>query len=217
MLSPTLNWPQYEVKNGFMSIANEKYVYLFCPNRFKLFPQAYNVAFCKGGTKFNIRGQSYDFSNMECTENVIHSIERTGESCFSGNTELLKVIFKVLSYTVEAYEVCLDKDNNRPLYTNMRMSSSVADVDYLGTDWSDDDKIALSLDDAYECNRQINVTSSVLGRWFHRDDGCCFAKRQLVSPKDLLPGIAQKAAYSHLNVVPHWSTCNLEVSGNSYK
>lgn len=195
-----------------MSIPKGDYVSLFCPNRFKMSPKPYVIAFCEGGTKFKINGVSYDYSNIECTEKMTHFVEDTGDSCFAGNTVMLRVAYRIQSQDLGAYEVCFDAENNVPLYTTVRMHSSVADVDHSESEFANDEVISMDFHDAYECDRQINLTSANLGRWFHSDDGCCFAKRMLVSPKDLFPGVPQRAAYSRLNVVPHWSTCNAEVS-----
>ncbi|CAH0719131.1 unnamed protein product, partial [Brenthis ino] len=60
----------------------------------------------------------------------------------------------------------------------------------------------------YNCSNQLRAFVSL--RTTTADHTCCFTKRQLVSPKDVLPGLSQLATYNYLNVVPHWSTCGTE-------
>lgn len=214
LLDTHKNWPTLENTNGFLRIAPGENILLHCPGGFRNIPEIEVTATCERDTKFRIGRNTYDYSDFECRNDVEITIRRTGRQCRVEDSEAVKVGYMVGANFLEVFEVCLDKERNAPVEAKHRLRRSLADVEpkNLSVEWySYDELLPLNLDEIYNCDIQINHISSLLGKWFHSDDKCCFKKRQLINPRDLPAGLAQKAAFSYLNVVPQWSTCNSKV------
>lgn len=215
MLSSSLNWPIFEQSDKYMVFTKGEQFNLFCPKKFKSFPRKQITAFCDGGMDILVNGKKYDYSTIQCTDEVHHIVQRTGEKCLeSGNTERIMITYKeLLGFGIQkqVYEICWDQRNNVPIYAKHMMLHAIADNEY-ETEWLDSDQIRMDFNELYNCEIQTNTISRRLGKSFHTTDKCCFSKRQLVNPRDVFPGPPQKATYSYFNVVPQWSTCNTDVS-----
>lgn len=199
--------------NGFLRIPSEKTIFLHCPSGFQYIPENFEVmATCQGENHFQIGRHIYEFSQLSCREEVPLTVRKTGRRCRNEESELMKIGYTARTKFFESIAVCLDKERNAPIYAKHRLRKSMANVEPKDmTMRYNDDSLPLNLDEIYNCDIQINHISANLGKWFHPEDKCCFKKRQLVNARDLPTGLAQKAAFSYLNVVPQWSTCSSKV------
>ncbi|KAJ8720967.1 hypothetical protein PYW08_006432 [Mythimna loreyi] len=209
MYSPSLGWPVFDVKDGYMIISHQDYFYFNCPSQFSNpnLPLTSNLmAFCEQDNIIKIYGKKYKFADIQCKEEVKPQVSRTGIPCLPGNTETVKIGYRIFTEFLGVYDVCLDKENNVPLFTKHRISPDHTDRS-TEAEWGNS-VLPQDFDMLYDCPRQVYDVSSALGRGLSTRDSCCFSKRQLVSSHDLLPGVPTSAAYDYLNIVPHWSTCN---------
>lgn len=214
MLTPSATWPSLVTYDQYVVLNKSELFYLHCPKSFTLFHAEYVMAFCEHKSKIKIGGYIYEYAEIKCKEETFLTINKTDSKCLPSpvDTEMLQIGYTVLDIFVSAYEVCLDKTNNVPLYTKHELSANQFNIDNNITHWSEETLSPFDFDSMYDCFNQADSISFDLGTDFHRDGHCCFGKRQLVNPRDLHPGISTGAAYTYLNVVPHWSTCNTKVS-----
>lgn len=213
--SRSLDWPVFEVKEGYMIISHHDYFYLNCPSLFSHsnLPSTTKpiTAFCERDNIIKINGQQYNFAEIQCNEDVKPQVLQIDEKkCLPGNTKTVKIGYTVYSEFILVYEVCLDKENNVPLFTKHKLSPTHTDRSAEAA-WSNS-ALPQDFETLYDCRRQAYDISSYLGRGLSTGSSCCFGKRQLVSSHNLLPGVPTAAAYDYLNVIPHWSTCNSKVS-----
>lgn len=212
MLSPSLTWPTFEITEGYMVIPHESYYFLNCPHGFTNYSSTTNfMAYCEGETKMKINGVIYDFSEIQCQDEVKPDSVNTGIHCHIGNTEYIKVGYRIYNQLVKVYEVCFDKDKNITLFAKHKLSPDHTDAN-TEPKWISSHLLPQDFDTIYDCKTQVDDMTSILGRDFLKHDSCCFARRQLVSSHDLRPGIPTTVSHSYLNVIPHWSTCNAKVS-----
>lgn len=183
----------------------------FCSNRFDKFPTKHVTGSCEGDANFVIDEKTYDYSEIMCTEEVKHIAIRTGEKCMSGYTEKVKIAYKLSDDAkLVIYEICLDLANNVPIYAKHVLRKLFANDEY-ETTWSDNEEFGINFEEAYDCDYQVKTIGDWLGSNFHNEDKCCFDKRQLVNTRDVFPGVPQKSTYSYFNVVPKWSSCDVQV------
>ncbi|KAM3966005.1 hemicentin-2-like [Aphomia sociella] len=208
MVTESYQLPSYNVIDDSMQIPKDEIVILSCPERFDLIPTSEIQATCVNGSNFNINGNIYKYTDLKCSTPIKPVVKHTGLRCNPGRTESIKIGYTIRERFLEVYEICLDKDRGVPIFAKNFVHWSTAGIEPKDTIWSDHKSAPYNFDALYDCNYQINGISSVLGKRFHTDDRCCFAKKQLVNSRDVAPGLPQIATYSHLNVVPHWSTCN---------
>ncbi|OWR49308.1 hemicentin-2 [Danaus plexippus plexippus] len=108
------------------------------------------------------------------------------------------------------YDVCLDHEQKIPLFAKQTSNKGIAlnappgDYTFVESKY-----LPFHFGDMYDCDSQLRFISSSIGKSIKpvKDVECCFTKRQLINPRDVLPGLSQVAVYSYLNVIPHWSTC----------
>ncbi|KAG6454119.1 hypothetical protein O3G_MSEX008521 [Manduca sexta] len=207
MFTSPLNWPSYEISADSMIIPRDDYVSLLCPGDFTIFPSPYVMAFCEGEKKFKVKGKTYKYTDIKCKKEFEPNIYETGGECHGDDTELLNIQYEVLDGILQAYDVCYDKYNNMPVYTKHRLDRHMADVEPKNKKWLNTHLWPLNSDNLYDCRNEISKISIDIRSWFHVDDKCCFSRRQLINPRDMIPGLMQSSTYTYLNVVPHWSTC----------
>lgn len=214
MLTPDWKLPSFDNIDGYMRLFSGDKVILQCPKGFKNFEGTEIDVTCDQETNFEYDGISYKYSDYKCKEDFQPIMKETGNPCAPGkNSETIKVGFETRGEFIDVYEVCLDNDNNIPIYAKQSLHRSLSDSILNRTSkWFDSHLNPFDYEALYDCHQQIDIISSVLRKWFHSSDNCCFSKRQLVNPRDVPPGLSQKATYSHLNVVPQWSTCGTVVS-----
>lgn len=213
MYSPSLSWPVFEVNKGFMIIPHKDYFFFHCPSLFNNPSLAYTtnvMAFCERDNTIKINGKIYNFSDIQCNDDVKPQVSKSGIACLPGNTEFIKVGYRVYNELLGVYDVCLDKDNNVPLFVKHRLSPDHTDRS-TEAEWSNS-LLPQDFDALYNCRRQVYDISTTLRRELRSHDSCCFGKRQLVNSHNLLPGIPTSSTYDYLNVIPQWSTCNSKVS-----
>ncbi|KAI8440937.1 hypothetical protein MSG28_009234 [Choristoneura fumiferana] len=204
MLTAKLELPKFEVVDGHVNIPRDEYIVLYCPAGFtKPRRKREIMVTCENNKEFDYEGTIYLYSDLKCTTKVEATAVKTKHSCNHGNSELLDIGFNAGKKFVPVYQVCLD--GIKTIYSKLNIQPTLANIlpnygfnkgphSYLNT--------------IFNCNYQNNKITKILGLEFHTSDSCCFEKRQLVSPKDVAPGLSQIAMYSSINVVPHWSTCN---------
>lgn len=213
MLSSKLEWPLFDKSDDFMIFEKGEHFILYCPTRFKMFPKQYVTAFCDGGMNILINGKKHDYADIQCTEEIKHTVVSKGEKCVPGNTEKLSIGYEILNVNAEVYEICFNKTSQSPIYAKQIMQNSLdSSKDKYKMTWTDSDQFKINFEEVYDCKKQRSTISAHLGRFFHNVDECCFDKRQLVSSKDVFPGAPQEATFSYYNAVPHWGTCNKDVS-----
>lgn len=148
---------------------------------------------CVENSLFTIKDtkEQIELSKIRCQEKIQPVTESFGVRCSRGRTELIQVVFHLETEFIGIYEVCYDKTNNIALFVRHSLDKTIADEII-----KDDRDIA-----RYE---QIDAS-------FNKNDQCGFRKRQLINPRDVLPGLSVIGTYNFMNLVPHWSTCNTEV------
>ncbi|XP_075981850.1 hemicentin-2-like [Anticarsia gemmatalis] len=204
LLKTTLNaWAPFNLSDGYVTMNKNQGFFFYCSNGFTNFPKKIVYATCEGDTQVKIHKNIYAFRDIKCHAEVEPTVQYTDRPCSYGNTEYLNVGYNVFSRFINVYDVCLDKDKNVPLYTRHELSPAQYGVSQNTSNWFKHSLLPFEFDTMYNCDNQMTDISL-----FQSYDGCCFDRRQLVNPKDLQPGVPTTAAFTYLNVVPHWSTCN---------
>ncbi|CAH0591580.1 unnamed protein product [Chrysodeixis includens] len=207
LLSPSLKRPTFEIIDGYMIIPNKQYAILNCPSKFVNFASQPLVrAFCEGDENVKIKGKTYAFPDIKCRREMKPEELRTGITCLPGNTEYVKIGFNIMGRFYEVYKVCLDKDNLVPVFTKQMLPSDQANSSEKSR-WFSSDLLPFDFYRMYDCRHQAVDIGSTFGRDVTSHSSCCFGKRQLVNPHDLPPGVPATTAYSYLNVIPQWSSC----------
>nr|XP_026491835.1 hemicentin-1-like isoform X2 [Vanessa tameamea] len=198
ILSLSKRWPLFEINGSFMRIPKNTKFLLVCPTSYITHKSTnfgqQRLASCVGNTEFQIIGKNIDFEDLNCNEEIKPLSKSTGLHCSRGNTELLKVGYSLRSEFLGVYDICFDKDKNVTLYSRHHIHRSLADrVPDIPIKFTGSNHLPKDFNAIYKCR-----------------DKCCFAKKQLVNPRDVSPGFPQVATYNDLNVLPHWSTCGTE-------
>lgn len=210
--SGSLMWPSsFERIREYVRIPNGEPVLLSCPSGFQIFPVNHIVATCKQQKQFFYNGKNYEFQNLQCRTENRPVLKSTRESCLPGNTEKFRIGYEVLGRFLEVYSVCFDHDNYMPVYAQYSIDRNIAADELKREEWYRNELTPVDFETIYNCEMQLAVMR-IFGTGPSRDDRCCFSKRQLVNPRDVLPGLSQKATYNHINLIPHWSSCNTKVN-----
>ncbi|CAH0719138.1 unnamed protein product, partial [Brenthis ino] len=166
---------------------------------------------CIGNSIFKTDFGNIDISNLKCDGPINIAIKGTNEPCIKGNSELVQVGFQVKSSFLSVYDVCIDKIKNYPCFIKYALNENMANstptelVHYVESSY-----MPFKFEDLYDCSNQLKSIYAKTGVNLSEGNKCCFTRKQLVSPKDMLPGIAQIATYTYVNVIPQWSTCGTE-------
>ncbi|XP_061717385.1 hemicentin-2-like [Cydia pomonella] len=209
MLTPYNKVPNFKTSGVYIRIPKDETIKLVCPSYFNTMYLKEMIVTCDNEQQFlhKADGRHFAYSDLKCREMWQPIVKRTGRQCAKRNAEILNIGFETRATFQTVYEVCLDLDSKNPIYTKLDMQPSLANsVTNNDTVWFNYDS-PVDLDDLYDCTNQNAETSAILNKEFHRGDGCCFAKRMLVNPMDVAPGL-QGATYTHLNLAPHWGTCD---------
>ncbi|XP_039747746.1 hemicentin-1-like isoform X2 [Pararge aegeria] len=166
---------------------------------------------CINGSIFDIDGRYVDFSDIRCNDKVVPLTKNTGIACGPGYTELLKIGYNVGVEFMSIYDVCFDKRLKLPLYAKHDINPMAADsVPNESIDYVKNKHLPFEFDDMYNCGQQRDSILFLTGKRLSTNNRCCFAKRQLVNPRDVITGYQQVATYNYLNVIPKWGTCGTE-------
>ncbi|XP_063384780.1 hemicentin-1-like [Cydia fagiglandana] len=201
--------PDFKTSGVYMRIPKDEKIKLVCPSYFNTMSLREMIVTCEKEQQFlhDASGRYFAYSDLKCRERWQPIVRRTGRPCAKRNAEILNIGFETRETFQTVYEVCLDQDSKNPIYTKLDMQPSLANsVTNNDTVWFNYGS-PVDLDGLYDCTNQNAETSAILNKEFHRGDGCCFAKRMLVNPVDVAPGL-QGATYTHLNVAPQWGTCD---------
>ncbi|KAF9410132.1 hypothetical protein HW555_010708 [Spodoptera exigua] len=213
MFSTSSGWSVFPITDNYMIIPHKSHFYMRCPSGFvnpELFLNSKIMPYCERDDIVKIAGNFYKFGDLKCNKEAKPNFENTEEQCFGDNTEYVKLGFRPSSsnnYVVEVYRVCFDKVNDVPLFTMHQLSPHHTDIPSTSQWYSSSDTSTEDFEELYNCRRQLYDVSMALGRGL-RSASCCFGKRHLVNPRDLLPGIPVTVSFEYKNIVPHWSTCN---------
>ncbi|KAH9643687.1 hypothetical protein HF086_001797, partial [Spodoptera exigua] len=213
MFSTSSGWSVFPITDNYMIIPHKSHFYMRCPSGFvnpELFLNSNIMPYCERDDIVKIAGNFYKFGDLKCNKEAKPNFENTEEQCFGDNTEYVKLGFRPSSsnnYVVEVYRVCFDKVNDVPLFTMHQLSPHHTDIPSTSPWYSSSDTSTEDFEELYNCRRQLYDVSMALGRGL-RSASCCFGKRHLVNPRDLLPGIPVTVSFEYKNIVPHWSTCN---------
>ncbi|XP_052744534.1 hemicentin-1 [Bicyclus anynana] len=209
------SWPVFTVSNGFLRILKHRYFTLFCPESFISHNNenyGNNITtYCVGDSMFQLEGKAVLASEITCDKNVVPLAKNFNQICRGSNTTLIGVGFDVGGSFMSVYSVCFDNFTKTPLFVVHDIHKAIANMTPIHkAQYTRGNYLTLEYEDMYDCRNQINAISSFIGKSLKSDEKCCFMRRQLVNPKDVLPGVAQVATYHYLNVVPQWSTCGSE-------
>ncbi|XP_022823576.1 hemicentin-2-like isoform X1 [Spodoptera litura] len=210
MFSTSGGWSVFRITKHHMIIPHKGYFYMRCPSGFVnpgLSLYSNIIACCERDNIVKIGRKPYNFADLQCNKEVTPNIEHTENKCFGDNTEYVGVGFKSQGYFMEVYRVCFDKVNDVPLFTKHHLSPHHTDISSTSQWFSSSDISAEEFEELYNCRRQLYDISIALRRRL-RSDSCCYGRRQLVNPRDLLPGIPATASFEYKNVVPHWNSCS---------
>ncbi|XP_053616354.1 hemicentin-1-like [Plodia interpunctella] len=183
---------------------------LSCPRSFKNIPKSKISATCIEETKFAVDDRVYNFEDFKCFSKRQLEISRRGFRCSHIDSEIVDVGFYIEGKFSPVYEVCVNKRNNMPIFTKVALRRTLSGVAPKNPEWFESTHVPFNFQTMYDCRKQNLEISRALNRWFPVDDQCCFGKRQLVSPKDVMPGLSQVATYSNLNLIAQWSSCHAE-------
>lgn len=190
-------------------------IFIYCPDSLLIYNEerlgSYISAYCINETQFLVNDKEYDISNIKCKEKIKPKYHKTNTACAPGNTELVQVRFEVKSQIFSVFDVCIDKDKYKIHFVRYIMHSGIANTSLAGATFTNNELLPLNFNDIYNCNSQLKSIYATTGEKLSKDGNCCFGKRQLVSPMDVLPGVMQETTYTYLNVVPVWSSCGQEV------
>ncbi|XP_063384363.1 hemicentin-1-like [Cydia fagiglandana] len=209
MLTSDNKVANFKTSGGYMRIPKDETIKLVCPSSFNTIRLKEMLVTCEDAQQFlhQSSGRRYAYPDLKCRDKWRPIVKRTGRRCAKRKAEILNVGFETGETFETVYEVCLARDSKNPIYTKLDMQPSLANsVTDNDTVWFNYGS-PVDLDSLYDCSNQNAETSAILNKEFHTGDGCCFAKRMLVNPLDVAPGL-HDATYTHLNVVPHWGTCN---------
>ncbi|XP_061380842.1 hemicentin-1-like isoform X2 [Danaus plexippus] len=218
LLTLSRDWPEFRTSNEYVHIPIYKYFLLSCPGSSVIyngetFGQNVKTKCSELKDKIEIKNRIIDYDKLKCTKKMKPLTKRTGISCFEqhgNNTELLQIGFFSRSKFLKVYDVCLDHEQKIPLFAKQTSNKGIAlnappgDYTFVESKY-----LPFHFGDMYDCDSQLRFISSSIGKSIKsvKDVECCFTKRQLINPRDVLPGLSQVAVYSYLNVIPHWSTC----------
>ncbi|XP_059046686.1 hemicentin-2-like [Achroia grisella] len=208
MVTEDFQLPTYDIFNKYVRVPINEGVILSCPESFNVLRAREVIARCVNESNFDINGKIYKYSDLKCTTLAKPVFRNTGLHCAGPRTESIKVGYLARREFLEVYEVCLDKKKRIPLYTKSTLNWAMAGIESKDAKWTNYESLPYDFNALYDCSNQIHEISFKLGRRFHTDDGCCFAKRQLLSSKDVRPGLPQIATFTNLNIIPQWSTCD---------
>lgn len=215
-------WYPFKQVDGLITIPRGNTLLLNCPmshvaDKENIFRETV-YATCIEKSTFKINGKLVDYKDLYCLKENKPIAKKESNSCsqVAEHTRLVTVGFNVRSIVWGVYYVCVDIDKKVPVFAKHTLSPSFANIipkDFINTNFSKSSHLPFEFDFMYDCQNQISpfidLRSAII-------DSCCYKKRQLINPKDVLPGVPQLATYSYLNVVPHWSTCGTEVSLEIY-
>lgn len=203
--------------DGLLRIPSSYNVIMVCPNSFITikgvnFGDHLNGT-CIDGSMFKINNEfDVDFSEIRCNDEIVPLTRNTGTNCGPGKTELLNIGYDVGYEFMGIYDICFDKTHKVPLYAKHEMHPMAADA--LPTEkieFEESRHLPFIFEDMYNCYQQRRSILSITGKRLSTNNKCCFAKRHLVNPRDVIKGYQQVATYNHLNVIPKWGTCGMEV------
>ncbi|XP_063623127.1 hemicentin-2-like [Cydia splendana] len=209
MLTSDNKVTNFKTRGSYMNIPKDETIKLVCPSSFNTIPLREMLVTCENAQQFlhQSSGRRYAYSDLKCRDKWKPIVKRTGRRCAKRKAEILNVGFETGETFETVYEVCFARDSKNPIYTKLDLQPSLANsVTTNDTVWFHYGS-PVDLGGIYDCSNQNAETSAILNKEFHTGDGCCFAKRMLVNPLDVAPGL-QGATYTHLNIVPHWGTCN---------
>lgn len=227
LLSPnSAKWISLENSpNEGLAFNKDEIVRLACPsksndnkNSFAKFkPQEVLVAKCKSGTNFEVNQKSYPFEDLQCEKPVQPSELKTGKECLGQDTELIKIGYNVNSDFVTEYEVCYNKKQKLPVYTEVTIPETIKRIQGEPKEYtwvSNAEEPASNLDKIYSCASQAETFKRILNKNFFENSRCCLEKGRMVSSKHML-FVPEKISTAHyLNTVPQWSTCNTVIKIN---
>ncbi|XP_073954414.1 salivary endonuclease-like [Choristoneura fumiferana] len=203
MLTPKLEIPKFEVVDGHVNIPRDEYIVFYCPAGFTILRKREIMVTCVNNKIFDYEGTKLSYSDFKCNHKVDTIPFNTKHRCNHGNSELIDIGFNARKKFVPVYQLCWD--GIKTVYSKLNIQPTLANI---LPNYGFNNGPHSYLNTIFNCNNQNNKITEILGLEFHTRDSCCFEKRQLVSPKDVAPGLSQTATYISLNVVPHWSTCN---------
>ncbi|XP_052744751.1 hemicentin-1 [Bicyclus anynana] len=209
------SWPVFPVSNGSLQMLKHRNFTFFCPDSYISYKnENYGdrmITYCVGDSMFYLEGKAVSASEITCNKSIVPLAKNFNRPCRGSDTTLMAVGFDVGGSFMPVYRVCFDNITKTPLYVEHDIHKSIANMTPKHkAEYTRSSYLTLEYEDIYDCRNQIDPISSYIGKSLKSDEKCCFKRRQLVNPKDVLPGVAQVATYHNLNVVPQWSSCGSE-------
>ncbi|XP_069362116.1 hemicentin-2-like [Maniola hyperantus] len=203
-------WPVFKVSGGTLRMRKQKNFKLFCPNSFISYGSSnygndLKIS-CAGDSLFELGKRAVKASDITCNQPVFPVARNLSVvKCLGHDTKILHVGFDVDGAPMNVFRVCFNEKTNMTLYAMHSMHKAIAHtIPKHVAGYTRGTTLSFEFDEIYDCGNQVNAISPFTS------EKCCFKRRQLVNPMDVLPGISQVATYHYLNVVPQWSSCGTE-------
>ncbi|CAH2235860.1 jg9865 [Pararge aegeria aegeria] len=210
-------WPIFPTSNGTLRMQKLRKFSLLCPESNIIYngrKHDSNIlkTSCVDDSMFELEGRAVPASKISCTKPIKPLAKALHSSkCLGHNTVRLYIGFDFEGSFLTVFNVCFDNVTKTPLYVEYGMHKAIANtIPNHVNGYTKGRYLRLGFDYIYECRNQMGAISSFTGKTLKSDKKCCFGRRQLVNPRDVLPGISQVATYHYMNVVPQWSTCGTE-------
>ncbi|XP_045778361.1 hemicentin-1-like [Maniola jurtina] len=207
-------WPVFKVSGGTLRMHKHEEFTLFCPNSFISYAGSnygndLKIS-CAGDSMFELRKTTVNASEITCNQPVFPLARNISDrKCLGHDTKLIHVGFDVDGASMNVFRICFSETTNITLYVIHSIHKAIAaTIPKNVAGYTKGTKLRFEFEDIYDCRNQVNEISQFTGKAV--SDNCCFKRRQLVNPMDVLPGISQVATYHYLNVVPQWNSCSTE-------
>lgn len=213
ILTNTFKLPDFFIKDRHLAIPIGTTVQFFCNATFNKFPQRTVKATCREGTTFEINKELVDYRTLKCKE-ALQIVTNPMESTERCKGTLYQIGIQSVFDFIELYKICSD-GTRRSLYTEHILrpwAAGVKAASMLEEKWFHSDMLSYNQNEIYDCKRQSDNISVVLGRSLSGNEDECYIPTQLINEKDVPPGFPQLLTYSYLNVVPHWNSDAARVS-----
>lgn len=143
-----------------------------------------------------------DISELKCDKDVHLTENKLSEKyCVKEPSELMGIGFKLETEWIGIFDACIDKNTNVTYF--IKYSMNIKMRNQMPKDYAETQLLSFKSEDDLGC--RTNGVSK-----------CCFAKKQLLSPEDVLPGLQQIAVYNYRNFITQWSSCGTEVGYSCY-
>ncbi|XP_013171391.1 PREDICTED: hemicentin-2-like [Papilio xuthus] len=206
ILTESYELPDFYIKDEHVAIPINTTVQFYCEGGFNRFIDESVRATCREGQTFEINREIIEYRKLKCKK-ALQPVTVQTVDCVRGEGKLFQIGLSVKDF-IEVYRICFDK-KFRFLYTEHNIKPWAADVSATGMQtekWFHSDVINYNNNEMYDCKRQKDGISAIIGQALQGNDDECYVARQLINEKDVPPGFPQLFTHSYLNIIPHWNS-----------